>query len=107
MIAAVSKTNTFVVRLVPEHERKALTFYDLVHSLTDTAVYEALWEEWLGMKLSIATMYLSRKRVIAECLWEMTFISNEQTEIQMKFGCLLGTIEEVKDAIDKGDVEYT
>jgi hypothetical protein len=58
------------------------------------------------MKLSIATMCLPRKRVIAECLWEMTFISNEQTEIQMKFGSLLGTVKEVKEAIDKGDVEY-
>lgn len=63
------------------------------------------WGEWLGMKLSIETMCMPRSRVIAECLWEMTFGGNNQTEIQMQWGCIMGTVNDYMEAKEKGELE--
>ena len=58
------------------------------------------WSEWLGMRIDPETannIELSKADIIAHALWEMTFISYNEEEIQDKANELKSAVEEVKN----------
>ncbi len=55
------------------------------------------WEKWLGMELAPETLQIFNElEIIAHCLYEMTFISYEEEEIQEQFDAITDKMEEYK-----------
>lgn len=64
------------------------------------------WRTWLGMELSIKTMCMPDAEVIAWCLWEMTFISNDEEDIRCRLDDVTGKVDAYKKAVEDGTIEY-
>lgn len=55
------------------------------------------WPEWLGMGIKPHTAEeYSPEEVLAHCLWEMTYISFDETEIQGTIGELTQKVDDIK-----------
>ncbi len=66
------------------------------------------WEKWLGMELAPETLEnFNELEIIAHCLYEMTFISYEEEEIQEQFDAITYKMEEYKSLTDKEKKEKT
>ncbi|RED97880.1 DUF6557 family protein [Marinoscillum furvescens] len=53
------------------------------------------WSQWLGMKIDTCALRdFTELEIIAHCLYEMTFISFDQEEIQSKWDELKRTVDE-------------
>ena len=56
------------------------------------------WEEWLGMDVDEQSLIgFSASELICHCLYEMTFISFDQEEVQNEMGRIRSEIDEVKN----------
>lgn len=62
------------------------------------------WQEWLAMDVFETTLAMfDHDLIIAACLWEMTFISFEETKIQDYFDEIQKRVDEIKN---KTEEEY-
>lgn len=60
------------------------------------------WEEWLSMNIDNNTLkIMSNADIVAHCLYEMTFISFEQEEIQGVITMVKGLVEEIEETLEK------
>lgn len=67
--------------------------------LTNSLAIEFVpWTEWLGMTVSSdALNQFSELEIISHCLYEMTFVGYDETEIQKQFSIIETTFEEYKN----------
>jgi len=65
------------------------------------------WQKWLGMAVSPQTLQeFSPEEVVAHCLWEMTFISFDETEIQNTIEDLEKKVEDIKAGRHKAGKQF-
>lgn len=58
------------------------------------------WEEWLGFKVpEKAVKFYGEEVYVAHCLYEMTFISFDEDDIEEE----ITSLKEISDAIEKGE----
>jgi len=76
---------------------------------TDSYAIEFVkWKEWLGMDLAPQTIdNFTELEIIAHCLYEMTFISFDEKEIQEQLDTLKERVEEYKGLTDEEKNEKT
>lgn len=85
----VSGKNNF-----PEEDNNEHTF--------SLALEFAAWREWLGMDIEEDTLQnFSKLEIIAHCLYEMTFVSFEEDEIQDKLKNLEKEVEDIKNMTEE------
>ena len=66
------------------------------------------WKKWLGMDIATETLKsFSELEIIAHCLYEMTFIGYDETEIQEERKSLDKTIEEYKNLTEEEKKQRT
>ena len=55
------------------------------------------WDEWLGMGITKETLdKFESCQIVAHCLWEMTFVSFDETEIQAQLTYLKDHADELR-----------
>ena len=60
------------------------------------------WNKWLGMSISTYTLQnFTELEIISHCLFEMTFIDFDETEIQEQFSDINKTMETYKKMTDE------
>lgn len=60
------------------------------------------WEEWLGYFISCEVLNkMTEPEIIADCLWEMTFVGFTQEEIEQEANDIDETIEDLNNMIKK------
>lgn len=62
------------------------------------------WSKWLNMEVDSNTannITLMKADIVAHCLWEMTFISYDEDEIQDNLEGLKNQVEEIKNMTDE------
>ena len=60
------------------------------------------WQKWLGMNISEETIEkFTELEIIAHCLWEMTFVDFDESEIQAKISEVEQSMEEYKNMTDE------
>lgn len=60
------------------------------------------WEEWLGMEISEDTLIkLTDEKIVAYCLYEMTFCGYEQDEIQSQHTELKNRVDDIKNMTEE------
>ena len=60
------------------------------------------WNKWLGMSISADTLQnFTELEIISHCLFEMTFIDFDETEIEEQFSDINKTMEEYKKMTDE------
>ncbi len=65
------------------------------------------WEEWLAMQIHPDTLSaLPPAKIIACCLWEMSYISNAEEEIQARRDHMLVTIGQIEEGLSNGTIQY-
>jgi len=101
-------TSAIVIRLTEIHDEES-QYIDVDGYYADGKVDErsgndalaldfTLWHQWLGMKVDDrALVDFTELEIIAHCLYEMTFISFDQEEIQAKMEGLRKTVEEYEN----------
>jgi hypothetical protein len=77
--------------------------------LTDSYAIEFVeWNKWLGMDLAPETsINFSDLEIVAHCLYEMTFVSFEEEEIQEQLKSLEKTVEELKNMTNEEKQKQT
>jgi len=58
------------------------------------------WNEWLGMEIDEETannIMLTRADIVSHCLWELTFISYDEEDIQGRLEELTEQVEKIKN----------
>jgi len=70
---------------------------------TDSLALEfTLWNEWLGMEIDQKTLSeFTEFEIICHCLFEMTFIGFDQSEIEEELERINGIMENVKNMSDE------
>lgn len=78
-------------------------------SITESYALEFLeWDKWLGMDLAPETINsFSELEIIAHCLYEMTFISFDEDEIQEQLKSLNDSVEEFNKLTDEEKKQNT
>lgn len=78
-------------------------------SITESYALEFLeWNKWLGMDLALETIKnFSELEIIAHCLYEMTFISFDEEEIQEQLKSLNDSVEEFNKMTDEEKKQNT
>jgi hypothetical protein len=78
-------------------------------SITESYSLEFLeWDKWLGMDLAAETIQnFSDLEIIAHCLYEMTFISFDEEEIQEQLKSLNDSVEEFNKLTDEEKKQNT
>ncbi|MFN3315585.1 MAG: DUF6557 family protein [Raineya sp.] len=100
---------------IVEYESEALTEIEVSGEETDEngnkisyALEFTRWNKWLGMDISPRTIAnFTELEIIAHCLYEMTFISYNEEEIQAEFENLNITIEEIKAMTEEERLKNT
>lgn len=60
------------------------------------------WKKWLGMELAKETINnFSESEIVAHCLYEMTFVAFEESEIQEEFNSIKNIIKEYENLTDE------
>ena len=60
------------------------------------------FDEWLGFSINHTVFWnLSRAEVVAHCLWEMTFVSFDETEIAEKFKEINSYVDSIYEEIEE------
>lgn len=62
------------------------------------------WSEWLNMEIEESTannIQLMKADIVAHCLWEMTFISYDEDEIQETLEGLKNQVKEIENMTDE------
>ena len=77
--------------------------------LTDSYAIEFVeWREWLGMDLAPETIdNFTELEIIVHCLYEMTFISFDETEIKLELDTLEERVEEYRNLTEEEKKEKT
>lgn len=57
------------------------------------------WEDWCNAELEESTIKFSPAEIIANCLWEMTFIDFDEEVIQDKLHKIENTVEEIRKTL--------
>lgn len=78
---------------------------DYANSETDYALELTPWEKWLGMEIDTGTLkkYMPTQ-IVAHCLWEMTFLGFDQSQIRKERDELKRRIDEL-DAMTEEEKE--
>lgn len=100
---------------IVEYENEALTEIEVSGEETDEngnkisyALEFTKWDKWLGMDISPETITnFTELEIIAHCLYEMTFISYNEEEIQAEFENLNTTIDEIKAMTEEEPLRNT
>ena len=77
--------------------------YGIDHASTDqlsngVALEFTKWNKWLGMNIHEMTCKeFTELEIIAHCLYEMTFVDYEESDIQAEFDRIKGIAEEFKN----------
>jgi len=79
------------------------------NSLTDSYAIEFVeWKKWLGMDLENETINnFNELKIIAHCLYEMTFCGYAEEEIKEQFDTINYSIEEYKNMTEEEKKENT
>lgn len=79
--------------------KKVNEYSDITEGL---AIEFVPWNEWLGMNISQDTLRnFTEFEIISHCLYEMTFIDFEETEIQKQMSDLKNTKDEYENMSDE------
>jgi hypothetical protein len=65
------------------------------------------WAEWLGMEVEVEGVDLTPPQMIAQCLYEMTFIGFDEDAIQEQREEIDRRVDEITDNLDDGDETTT
>jgi len=66
------------------------------------AIEFSTWDKWLGMKISQESLLVfTELEIISHCLFEMTFVSFEEEDIQEKLNSIQKNIEDYKNMTDE------
>jgi hypothetical protein len=73
------------------------------NELTNSLAIEfTSWDKWLGMDIDTKTLKdFTELEIISHCLFEMTFVSFEQDEIQEKMNKINGMADEIKNMTEE------
>jgi len=70
------------------------------------AIEFTAWNKWLSMNIDPKTLKtFTKAEIIAHCLYEMTFMSFDEADIQEAMESLKETVEEIKESLAKKEVE--